>query len=84
MKKFRIYYSSGVNWTCEAKSLRRAMWLATRCQSYACRNDIGWRYQSIEIYEYTAKGNMRSKPVARKEPMGITWKKYNTKPIKEA
>ena len=74
MKTYRIYYSTGVNWKCEAVSLRRAMWMATHYQSYACRNDIGWRYRSIEIYEYTAKGNMRTKPIARK--VNGTWKKY--------
>jgi len=81
MKTYRIYYSSGVNWTCEAKSLRRAMWIATRYQSLQCS-----RHGSIEIYEYTADGKLEFVPVARKEPMGITWKKYKqpTKTTKEA
>ena len=79
MKRYRIYYSSGVNWTCEAKSLRRAMWLATRYQS-----QHGLRHGSIEIYEYTAAGKLEFVPVASKESMGITWKKYNTKTTKEA
>jgi hypothetical protein len=56
MKTYRVYYSTGVNWKCEAVSLRRVKWLATFNQSYACRNDIGWRYRRIEIYEHTPQG----------------------------
>ena len=45
MKTFRVYYSTGVNWTCQAKNLRGAMWIATRNQSHADKNAY------IEIHE---------------------------------
>jgi hypothetical protein len=66
MNTYTIYYSSGVQWTCTAKSLRGAKMIASRSFSYACQLNGG----AVTIYD------QNNRATHHKVGMG-GWKRVN-------